>query len=111
MSSDVTLETMQIIAFAGDARSDFLEAVRCAGKGDKEKAEQLIEEGKNKILEAHHFQTDLIQRECGGERLDINFLSIHGQDHLMTALVIKDLSQCILDLYQRIEILEEKKND
>ena len=109
MSADVTVETMQIIAHAGDARSDFLEAVRFAGKGKIDDARQLIKEGTDKILEAHHFQTDLIQRECGGEKLDINFLSIHGQDHLMTALVIKDLSQCILDLYQRLEKLEGKE--
>ncbi len=49
---EVQLLGFEIVAFAGDARSKFLEALTAAQAGDFAKADALIEEGNNCIAEA-----------------------------------------------------------
>ncbi|MTE25076.1 PTS cellobiose transporter subunit IIA, partial [Microbacterium sp. ZXX196] len=46
----------------------------------------------------HHFQTQLIQAEAGGVDFDIPIILIHAQDHLMTAMTLKDLAREIVEL-------------
>lgn len=99
-------ESMQIIANSGDARSDYMEAIRLASAGDLPAAQQLLEAAKDKIVEAHRRQTELIQGEFRGETTELNLLLIHAQDHLMSTLVIRDLSKYILDLYQQVNQLK-----
>lgn len=48
---EVQLLGFEIVAFAGDARSKFLEALTAAQAGDFAKADALIEEGNNCIAE------------------------------------------------------------
>lgn len=46
---EVQLLGFEIVAFAGDARSKFLEALTAAQAGDFAKADALIEEGNKRI--------------------------------------------------------------
>ena len=50
---------------------------------------------------AHAFQTQLITKEASGEKMEIGVLLIHAQDHLMTSLLARELSEEIIHLYQR----------
>lgn len=100
-------ESMQIIAHSGDARSDYMEAIRLASDGHFEEAQAVLEEAKKKIVQAHQMQTELIQGEFRGKQAELNLLLIHAQDHLMSTLVIRDLSKYILDLYQKIQFSKE----
>ena len=47
---EVTMLGFEIVAYAGDARSKYLEALNVAQTGDYAKAEQLIEEGNQCIV-------------------------------------------------------------
>lgn len=96
-------DSMQIIANSGDARSDYMEAINLASQGQFSEATQYFEEAKAKIVDAHKIQTELIQGEFRGEQAELNLLLIHAQDHLMSTLVIRDLSRYILDLYQKLD--------
>ena len=40
-------------------------------------------------------------QEAGGEQLDIGFIFIHGQDHLMTTLLLRELVQDFVELYKK----------
>lgn len=96
-------ESMQIITYSGEARSDYMEAIKLASKGNISESESLFDSAKEKILNAHKIQTKLIQKECQDERTDIHLLLVHAQDHLMSTLVIRDLSKYIIDIYQKLE--------
>lgn len=48
---EVAMLGFEIVAYAGDARSKYLEALSAAQAGDYDKAEQLIEEGNQCIVE------------------------------------------------------------
>ncbi|WP_105154938.1 PTS lactose/cellobiose transporter subunit IIA, partial [Streptococcus suis] len=88
---EITLLGFEIVAFAGDARSRLMEALAAAQKGDYAKAEELVEAANACIVEAHHAQTSLLQKEAAGEDLAFSVTLMHGQDHLMTTLLLKDM--------------------
>jgi PTS system lactose-specific IIA component len=70
-------------------------------KGDFAKADALIAEGNEMIVEAHKAQTELIQTEAAGDYSDLTLLMVHGQDHLMTTILLKDILVTLLDVYKQ----------
>lgn len=80
-----------IIVHAGDSRSHALEALRYAREGNFIKAEESMAQAKTELIEAHQIQTELLQAEARGEEQALSLLLIHAQDHLMTAILAKDL--------------------
>ena len=98
---EVTLLGFEIVAYAGDARSTLFEALKAAEAGDFAKADSLVEEAGACIAEAHHAQTSLLTKEAAGEDLDYSVTMMHGQDHLMTTILLKDLMHHLIELYKR----------
>ena len=98
---EITLLGFELVAYAGDARSRLIEALAAAQKGDYAKAEELVEAANVCIVEAHHAQTSLLQKEAEGEDLAFSVTLMHGQDHLMTTLLLKDMMSHIIELYKR----------
>jgi PTS system lactose-specific IIA component len=99
---EITLLGFEIVAYAGDARSKFLEALKAAQDGDYAKAEELIAAGKRMYYnDAHKAQTSLLQKEALGEDLAFSVTLMHGQDHLMTTLLLKDMMKHMIELYRR----------
>lgn len=98
---EVQLIGFEIVAFAGDARSKFLEALTTAQNKDFDKAEALIEEGKSLIADAHKAQTSLLAKEAQGEDIAYSVTMMHGQDHLMTTILLKDVMSHLIELYKR----------
>ncbi|MED4225781.1 PTS lactose/cellobiose transporter subunit IIA [Neobacillus cucumis] len=90
--------SFQLILHSGNARSLAMEALQDARNKDYEQADQKIKESENELLQAHKFQTQLIQREAGGDKYDIPILLVHAQDHLMTAMTVKDMAIEIIEL-------------
>ena len=54
---EMTLLGFEIVAYAGDARSKLLEALKAAENGDFAKADSLVVEAGSCIAEAHNSQT------------------------------------------------------
>ncbi|MCF0106553.1 MAG: PTS lactose/cellobiose transporter subunit IIA [Holdemanella sp.] len=94
------MESFNIIAHAGDARSFAFMALQAAKKGDFEEADKLMADAEKASNEAHEGQTKLLFRETSGGKNIINVLLIHGQDHLMTAMLAIDLIKEMIDLYR-----------
>jgi cellobiose PTS system EIIA component len=90
--------SFQIILHGGNARSLAMEAMTLAKENHFEEAEQKIREAEQELQHAHHHQTSLIQAEASGDQYDIPIILIHAQDHLMTAMTLKDLAKEIVDL-------------
>lgn len=91
----------EIVSYAGEARSKLIDALKAAQNGDFEKAEELVESANSSIVEAHHAQTSLLQKEAAGEDLAFSVTLMHGQDHLMTTLLLKDMMKHMIELYKR----------
>lgn len=93
---------MQIIVGAGNARSLAMEAIDIAQSGDIQKAKAKLEEANEKLNEAHNGQTALLTKEASGERVEVTLLLIHGQDHLMNAITVRDLADKFVGLYDKM---------
>ena len=100
---DIELVAMELVGNAGEARSLAFEALAEAKKGNFEKAEELLNQSKEASLKAHHTQTELICNEADGNKVEINLLMVHAQDHLMTTILLQEIAQEMLELYQRID--------
>ena len=90
----------EIVAYSGDARSKLLEAVKQAKNRNMDKCNELIKEAKECLADAHKAQTNLICSEAQGETVEIGFLTVHAQDHLMTTLLLQDIIDTLLDIYK-----------
>lgn len=97
---DLSMIAFEIIAYSGDARSKLLEAVKHAKSKNIERCDQLVAEAKECLTDAHRAQTQMIVAEAQGENLDIGFLTVHAQDHLMTTLLLQDIIGNLLDIYK-----------
>jgi PTS system protein len=75
--------------------------LKAAEAGDFAKADALVEEANGCIAEAHHAQTSLLTKEAAGEDLAYSVTMMHGQDHLMTTILLKDMMHHLIELYKR----------
>lgn len=107
---DIQMLGFEIVAYAGDARSKLLIALEQASKGNFEKVDALIEEADKLIAHAHKSQTLMLQEEAKGIDIPYSFTMIHGQDHLMTAMLLKDMITTLIIMLKRTNPLEEEKS-
>lgn len=91
----------EIVAHAGEARSSLLEAIEAAENGEFEKAESLVNEADESIKDAHNTQTTMLSQEAAGEEVEVGFIMVHGQDHLMTTLLLRDIVRHLIKLYKK----------
>ena len=96
-------DLIEIISLSGEVKKDFLDSVKHAKNNETEQAEKLYQEADDKLIKAHLKQTELINQEAGGEKLESSLLLTHAQDHLMTAILLKDMAKEFMDLYARLE--------
>ncbi len=104
MNEELAMEIiMPIILHAGNAKSLSMEAIQMAKKGKFEDAEKAISDASDALNEAHHVQTDLLQKEAGGKGIILSLLMVHAQDHLMTSIAVKDLANEMIDMYKVVK--------
>ncbi|MFD0051243.1 PTS lactose/cellobiose transporter subunit IIA [Actinomycetes bacterium NPDC127524] len=101
-----TLEEIifQVILHGGNGKSCAMEAIALAKHEDFAEAHAKLNEASNALNEAHHIQTSLIQAEIRGEKTEISLLMVHAQDHLMTAITVKDLATEFVELYEKLSV-------
>lgn len=97
----VAMIGFEIVAYSGEARSKFMEALKKVKAGAKqEEVEYLITEGQDSLNLAHKSQTKLLAMEADGEDVELGFIFVHGQDHLMTTILLKDTLEFLMDIYK-----------
>lgn len=93
---------MNLIVDAGSARSSAMDAIRLAKEGSMAQADEALANANEELAKAHHTQTDLIQSAARGETIEINLFLVHAQDHIMTAMLAKDLAAEIVELHKKL---------
>ena len=88
--SDVEILYTQLIAYAGDARSSYIEAIHLAKKGSFDEAYAKIEEGKDgelpsTFVEGHKIHFELMSNPQDEFDYTSNLLLIHAEDQLASA--------------------------
>jgi PTS system cellobiose-specific IIA component len=102
---------MEIIMLAGDARLFISKAIQAAAAGDFPEIDRELAEAKKKLAAAHGMQTDIVQSEGEGKKLDHTLLFVHAQDTLMTIYsemnMVKQLKAVFQGFDNRIAALEK----
>lgn len=97
---ELELTMIEIVALSGDARTKLLSAVKEARNGDLPHAQALIAEAQGLLNDAHDSQTSLLTAEARGELTTPTVLLVHAQDHLMTAMLLRDVIDALIDIYR-----------
>ncbi|MGE8035162.1 PTS lactose/cellobiose transporter subunit IIA [Lysinibacillus sp. KCTC 33748] len=104
MEETVLMESiMGLIVHSGNTKSECMEAIQLAKKGQIQEAKEKIQLANDSLIEAHHSQTALLSQEARGEKVEVSMLLIHAQDHLMNAITFRDLASEMIELYERIK--------
>lgn len=91
----------QIIAYVGEARSKYIEAVKVAKNCDFEQAKEIIEEGRALHAKASHLHLDLVQKEALGEDLPFSLLLMHAEDQMLTNECFKFTCEELIEVYAK----------
>ena len=97
-STDDAFGSFDIIACAGEARSDAFRALDAAKAGDFARADSLLAESDEHLRLAHTAQTELLSKEAAGEHVPVDIMLVHAQDHLMTSTLARELIAEIIEL-------------
>lgn len=93
---------MELVVNSGNAKSLAMNAIEEAEDGNFLQAKALIDQAQEAISSAHHFQTNLIQQEASGNPVPLNLILVHGQDHLMNAILVIEMAERFIKMYQKI---------
>lgn len=103
MDNEREILVMNLIVDAGSARSYAMQAIQLAKEGDFDDAAKALENADKDMAKAHGMQTDLIQKAAQGEKTEIDLFMVHAQDHIMTAMLARDMAKEIVELHQKIK--------
>lgn len=94
---------IDIISLSGDVKKEFLHSVKLAKQNKFKEAREVFEKADEKLIKAHLKQTELINQEAKGEKIETSLLLTHAQDHLMTAILLKEMAAEFIDLYKIVK--------
>ena len=97
---ELSMVGFEIVAYSGDARSTLLSLLKEMRAGNLENVEDKLKEADENINLAHQSQTKILQQEARGEDMEMGFIFIHGQDHLMTTILLRDIVDDFIHLYE-----------
>ncbi|WP_203664356.1 PTS lactose/cellobiose transporter subunit IIA [Lacticaseibacillus sp. 53-4] len=101
---------MQLIAIAGNARSEVVRAMQSADEEKFDEADELLAKAKKDLHDAHNIQTQWMSAEMGGEVVEKSLLLIHSQDHFIAADIMMTVATEHLAQAKKIKALEAKLN-
>lgn len=98
---ELTMISFEIVSYSGEARSKLLLALEKAKVGNFDECDKLVEEAGKCLIDAHDAQMDVMQQEAKGNAVEMGFIMVHAQDHLMTTLLFKDIIGTLIDVYRK----------
>ncbi|SMB57092.1 N,N'-diacetylchitobiose-specific enzyme IIA component of PTS [Serratia proteamaculans] len=103
---DYEQTVMNIIVNAGACRSYAMQALGLAKAGHFDDAMLMMEQASEALKQAHEVQTQLIGLDEGTGKVPVHLIMVHAQDHLMNAILLKDLAAEFIDIYQKLSAWE-----
>ncbi|MDT2600161.1 PTS lactose/cellobiose transporter subunit IIA [Enterococcus hulanensis] len=102
MDKDAIVQvSMNMILYAGDARTALMEAYDLLENEEFEQAEEKMAIASKLLNQAHGYQTEIVQSEAAGEEIQYSPLFSHAQDTMMTIQAQYILSKKIFRLFKK----------
>ena len=103
LSADDTCEiAFSLILHAGNSRSQSIQAVRAAEKGEFDRAAELLSQADDEMHRAHEIQTRMLQDEMNGRAHELSLAMVHAQDHLSMATTQRESAAELIELMERV---------
>lgn len=91
---------MEIITYAGLAKSNYMLALRLYKEGNEEEAKNKLQEGAAQFSNAHKCHSSLLADEMTTLEPQVSLLLVHAEDQLMGSENIKILVEEFIELYK-----------
>lgn len=99
---DFEQTVMELLINAGEARSHAMSAIQLARKRQWQEADAALAASAEASKAAHHIQTQLIGADEGEGKLRVTLILVHAQDHLMNAMLCRELAEEIIQLRREL---------
>ena len=90
---------MQIVTYAGCAKSCYMQALQEAKKGNWELVEPRIKEGEQFYRQAHEQHGESLLKEVNTLEPQITLLMSHAEDQIMAAELVRVLVEELIEIY------------
>lgn len=95
----LSMQAMEIITYAGMAKSSYVNALKQAKQGEKEQAAQTLKDGDKMIAKAHESHFGLLQKEAQTGEPQVSLMILHAEDQLMACETIRLMAAELMELY------------
>lgn len=92
---------MEIITYAGVAKSSYIQAMQLAKKHQFSEADRMLHEGDNVLKQAHKFHMEMLQKEAEENEPQVSMLLLHAEDQFMSCETIKLMVQEFIELFKK----------
>lgn len=100
-----------LILNAGNSKSKSLMAIEAAREFNFIEAKKLVKEASGDLRLAHQMQTDMIQNEASGEKVSVDVVLVHAQDHLTMATLMLDQAKEFINIYEILNKLTKSEEE
>jgi len=97
---DLERVVIGIVVNGGEGKSKAMEAIAAAREGRIEEAEALLEQSDECIKKAHNVHGDYLTLESKGRESLLTIMMVHAQDHMMSAITVRDLAEEFVLMYK-----------
>jgi PTS system cellobiose-specific IIA component len=94
---------MELIINAGESKSCAMEALYAATAGKWDEVDGFLEASLAASKRAHKVQTALIGLDEGEGKVPVNLILVHAQDHIMTAMLAKEMIEGMIAIHRIIQ--------
>ncbi|CAM3699886.1 N,N'-diacetylchitobiose-specific phosphotransferase enzyme IIA component [Vibrio aerogenes CECT 7868] len=93
---------MELIINAGESKSLAMQALHQAKNKQWAEADVLLEQSAEAANRAHQVQTELIGLDEGEGKVPVNLIMVHAQDHIMTAMLARELIRELIEVHKKL---------
>lgn len=96
----LSLEAMEIVTYAGGAKSSYIQALKLAKKKDYVASKVSVKTGDEMMSKAHKKHFGLLKKEAETMEAQVSLMILHAEDQLMSCETIKLVVTELIELYQ-----------
>lgn len=94
---------IDLIINAGESKSLAMQALYNAKRGEWDEVDTLLKQSTEASKKAHHVQTELIGMDEGEGKIPVNLIMVHAQDHIMTAMLAREMIEEMIDIHKKLQ--------
>lgn len=99
---EISAVALQVITYAGMAKSCYMESLAACKKGDDALAQAKRDEGEESFAQAHKAHAGLLKKEMKQAEPQISLLMAHAEDQLMGCETIRVISDELIELHRQV---------